>query len=322
MKAIRMHALGGPDVLQLDDVETPTAGTGQVLVRVEAAGVAFGDIMKRQGGFGRDLPLPCGIGLQVAGTVAAVGPGATAPAPGTAVMAWVDGGYAEYALAADAAVVPLPDGIDMRAAAVLPVQGVTAYQTLQDAGRLRSGESVLVHAAAGGVGSIAVQLARLLGAGTVLGTASRPDKRERIASLGATAIDYTRDDWPQRVRAATGGRGVDLVLDSVSGAVAARSLECLAPFGRVVTFGAAGGSAAEVSAMPLMHHNASMIGYSLQGWLERPGRVAAAVGDLVEHLGAGRLDVVAGQVLPLAKADEAHRCIGARETIGVTILLP
>lgn len=320
MRAIRMHAIGGPEVLRLDQIDTPVPGPGQVLVKVEAAGIAYGDVMKREGGFGQELPLPSGLGLQVAGTVMIHDLGEAAPAPGTRVMALVEHGYAEYALAS--AVTPLPAGIEFNSAATLPVQGVTAYQTLREAGGLRQGESVLVHAAAGGVGSLAVQLAKLLGARLVIGTASQPKKLAHISGLGAVAIDYHSDDWPRKVLDATGGQGVDLVLDSVGGSVAARSLDCLAPFGRMVNFGAASGSPAQVSSMSLMPKNLSLTGYALPGRLQQPGGVEAAIEELLRYIAAGRLEVAIGQVFPLEKADEAHRAIGRRNTTGMTVLVP
>lgn len=163
MKAIPMHGIGDPGVLRPDDLAVPAPGAGQVLVKVEAAGVAYGD-MKRQGAFGPDLPLPAGLGLQIAGVVAELGDDLTDPAPGTRVIAWVEHGYAQYAVAPQTAVAPISDGVAFPVASVLPVHGMTAYQTLADAANLQTGETVLVHAAAGGVGSLSVQLARLLGA--------------------------------------------------------------------------------------------------------------------------------------------------------------
>lgn len=316
-----MHAFGGPDVLRQDEIDVPEPAAGQVLIEVAAAGVTFGDVMKRRGAFGHDMPLPAGLGLEVAGTVAAIGQDTSAPVVGTPVMAWVEQGYAEYAVAPATAVVPVPDGVDLGSAAALPVQGMTAYQTLRDAGGLSKGDSVLVHAAAGGVGSLAVQLARSLGAKTVVGTASRPRKLDHICGLGAIAVDYSRDDWPQQVLAATEGRGVDLVLDSVGGDVAARSFDCLASFGRMVSFGASGGSPVGVPGMALMRNNASIIGYSLMGWLQRPERVSAAVEDLLNELATGRLQV-AVEALPLGQAAEAHRAIDERLTLGTRVLLP
>ncbi|HWD81360.1 MAG TPA: zinc-binding dehydrogenase [Kribbella sp.] len=322
MKAIRMHGFGGPEVLRLDEIDVPEPDAGEVLVQVAVASVTYGDIMKRSGAFGDQLPLPAGLGLEVAGTVAALGPGLTTPPVGTPVLAWVDSGYAEYALAPAAAVVALPDGVDLRSAAVLPVKGTTAYQTLRRAGGLQAGESVLVHAAAGGVGSLALQIARLLGAETVIGTASSSAKLDHIRELGAIAVDYTTDDWPQRVLEASGGRGVDLVLDSVGGSVARRTFDCLAPFGRMVSFGAAGGTPVEVNAMSLITRNQSVTGYSLIGPLQRPEPVSTDIKELLDHLGAARLHVTIANALPLAEAAEAHRAISDRRTIGSTLLLP
>jgi NADPH2:quinone reductase len=321
MKAIRMHAFGGPDVLRLDEVDVPEPGAGQVLIKVVAAGVTFGDVMKRRGAFGQDVPLPSGLGIEVSGTVAGAGRGGNGLATGAPVMAWVEHGYAEYAVAPAAAVVPLPDGVDLRTAAALPVKGLTAYQTLRDAGGLGKGESVLVHAAAGGVGTLAVQLASSLGARTVVGTTSQPRKLDHVHALGAVAVDYSRDDWPQQVLAATDGRGVDLVLDSVGGDTGARSFECLAPFGRMVSFGASSGAPVDVPGMALMHNNASIIGYSLMGWMQRPEQMSAAVEELLNELASGRLQVSV-DALPLAQAAEAHRAIDERSTLGSTVLLP
>ncbi|ODQ96568.1 quinone oxidoreductase family protein [Mycolicibacterium holsaticum] len=322
MKAIRMYDIGGPDVLRLDEVDVPGPGDGQVLIKVEAAGVAYGDIMKRQGAFGQDLPLPVGLGLQIAGAVAELGDGVSGPAPGTRVMAWVADGYAQYAVAPTTNVVPIPNGVESTDAAVLPVQGLTAYQTLLEAGNLQPDESVLVHAAAGGVGGLAVQLAHLCGAGAVIGTASTPEKLEYIRQLGATAVDYTRDDWSRSVLDATGGRGVDLVLDSVGGAVTTRSLECLAPFGRTVCFGAASGTVAAIPTMALMPTNLSVTGYSLDGWLARRDRVANAVEKLLGYVATKQINVVVAQEFPLEKAAEAHHAIGDRNTVGATVLVP
>lgn len=321
MKAVRMHAVGGPEVLRLDAIEAPEPGAGQILVKVEAAGVTYGDVMKRQGVFGPP-PLPAGLGLEVAGTVAVLGSGVSAPAPGSRVMAWVDHGYAEYALAPAAAVVALPVTVDLDVAAVLPVQGTTAYQTLHNAGGLRAGESVLVHAAAGGVGGLAVQLARLGGAHTVLGTASQPRKLDHVRHLGALAIDYTSHDWPTQVLDATDGRGVDLILDSVGGQVATQSLDCLAPFGRIVSFGAASGTPAAISGMSLMPDNQSLIGYSLMTWLARGGRTARVVEEIVSQVATGQLEVPLAPRLSLNDAQEAHRAIDQRQTIGTTVLVP
>jgi NADPH2:quinone reductase len=279
--------------------------------------------MKRQGAFWQDLPVPCGLGLEIAGTVAALGPDTSGPATGTRVMARVDEGYAEYAVAPVTDTTPLPDNVDCLSAAALPIKGLTAYQVLRDAGDLSSGQSVLIHAAAGGVGSLAVQLARLLGADRVIGTASTHAKLEHIRALGATAaINYTDDNWLDQVIDATGGRGVDLVLDSVGGDIASRSVECLAPFGRMVSYGAAGGVPAQVASMSLMHNNLSLVGYSIGARLADAKHVSSEARQLLEYVSAGQVTVPIGCTLPLEKAAEAHRAIGDRETIGTVVLTP
>ncbi|GAA2417370.1 zinc-binding dehydrogenase [Nonomuraea africana] len=323
MKAIRIHEFGGPDVLRLDDVDVPEPGDGQVLLKVEVAGVAYGDVMKRRGAFGPELPLPTGLGIEVVGTIERSGPRTEGLSPGTRVAAWVEHGYAEYAVAQAEAVVALPETISSRDAAALPVHGLTAYQTLHEAGSIRRDDTVLVHAAAGGVGTLAVQLARLAGAKTVIGTASRADKLDHARALGADVVlDYTADGWVEGVLEATGGRGADLVLESTGGDVVLRSLRCMAPFGRMVTYGAAGGTPDTFPSMSLMDRNLSIIGYSLMGWMRHPKRTAQAIGQLTDHLATGALKVSVGAVLPLEAAAEAHRAIEERRTIGKTLLLP
>lgn len=323
MKAIRMHGFGGPEVLRVDEIDRPVPGRDQVLIKVAAAGVAYGDVMKRQGALGTHLALPSAVGMEVAGTIADRGDGVDGLNPGTRVVAWVEHGYADYALARADSVVPVPDEVDLRSAACLPVQGMTAYQVLREAGGLHIGEAVLVHAAAGGVGSLAVQLARLLGARTVVGTASRPEKLAYVRELGAdAAVNYTQANWVEQVLEATEGRGVELVLESVGGDVARHSLDCLTPFGRMVSFGAASGSPAEIPTMALMMANKSVVGYSLDGWLSKIDRTAEAMEQLLHFLGTGELRVTIGATFPLDGAAEAHRAIAERRTIGKTLLLP
>ena len=209
MKAIEVAAFGGPEELKLVDKPRPEPGPGQVLIEVKAAGINFADLLAREGKYPPGPKPPFTPGMEAAGVVAALGEGVTAPAVGTRVMSFISaGGYAEYALAEAAQAVPLPDALDFAPATALLVQGLTAYFLLKRAAELKPGQSVLVNAAAGGVGSLAVQLAKLFGAGTVLGTASTPEKRELVKSLGADeAIDYTQPGWADAVKAATGGTG-------------------------------------------------------------------------------------------------------------------
>ncbi len=322
MQAIRIHETGGPEVMLLEEVETPVPGQGEVLIKVAAAGVNYADLAQRQGAYLTRTRTPMTPGFEVAGTIAALGPGVSVPAVGTRVIALVNGGYAEYAVASAFTIIPIPENLDFAHAAAFAVQGLTAYQTLRESGRLQAGESVLVQAAAGGVGTLAVQLARLMGAGKVIGTASNEQKLDLVRRLGAdAAINYTQDDWVEQVKKASGGRGVDVVLEVVGGAIAEQCLQCLAPFGRMVIIGAASGQRAQFSTIQLMYKNLSVVGYWLSAWMSRPDRIAAATVELMQYLATGTLQIIVGQTFPLAEAAEAHRAIAARSTTGKVVLL-
>jgi NADPH2:quinone reductase len=328
MRAIRMHETGSPEVLRLDEVDVPTAGEHQVLIRVAVAGVNFTDVMARQGVYlTRDAApqLPAVPGTEVAGVVTAAGPGAPSDLVGRRVVAFVRGGYAEYAVAPVALVTELPDGVDLDSAVACLVQGVSAWQLLSDCGRVQPGESVLVHSAAGGVGTLAVQLARVLGASIVVGTAGSSEKRRLAGELGAdVTVDYSAGDWPETVLEATGGRGVDVVLDAVGGDVGERSLECLARFGRLVVYGVASRRLASFAGSQLMHKNQSVIGYWLTDRLALESGDGRANGKVVPHLlglvEAGELRGVVRHAFPLEAAAEAHRAIGDRRTVGKVVL--
>jgi NADPH2:quinone reductase len=262
------------------------------------------------------------LGVEVAGTVAALGPGITSPVEGARVVAITQGGYAEYAIAQANMAIPIPPGIDFTHAAALPLQGITAYQLLRESARSQPGESVLVHAAAGGVGTLAVQLAKLMGAGTVIGTASNTHKLELVRRLGAdVAINYTEQNWLEQVMNATGGKGVDIILEMVGGQIAEQSLQCLAPHGRMVIYGAASSQITQFAGIQLMYKNQAIIGYWLASQLRRPERIAQAVMEVMQYLLSGKLEIVVGQTFPLAEAAEAHRAIAERKTTGKVVLL-
>ena len=322
MKAIRVHELGDPDVMRLEEIEKPAPREGEVLIQVAAAGINYADLSQRQGTYLTRTHVPMTPGLEVAGTVAELGPGVSIPAVGTRVAAFANGGYAEYATAAASAVLPIPSHLDFSRAAAFPLQGLTAYQLLRESARLEQGESVLVHAAAGGVGTLAVQLARLMGAGKVLGTASSASKLELVSRLGAdAAINYTEENWVEQVKQATDGKGANIVLEMVGGQIAEQSLQALAPYGRMVVFGRASGEVAQFTGVQLMYKNQAIIGYWLSAWMQRPDRIARAVSELMRYLAAGQLEIVVGATFPLAEAAAAHRAIAARQTTGKVVLL-
>src|SRR6266581_7399445 len=315
MKAMRINETGGPEVMHLEEIETPVPGEGEVLIKVAAAGVNYADLAQRQGAYLTRTRTPITLGAEVAGTIASLGPGVSTPAEGSSVVAFVNGGYAEYAIAQASMVIPIPPGLDFEHAAAFPVQGLTAYQLLRESARVQPGESVLVHAAAGGVGTLAIQLAKLMEAGTIIGTASNADKLDLIRRLGAdVTINYTEQDWVEQVKNATGGKGVDIILEMVGGQIAEQSPQCLAPFGRMVVYGAASGQITQFSGIQLMYKNQAIIGYWLASQLRRPERIAQAVMDLMQYLVSGKLEIVVGQTFPLAQAADAHKAIAERKT--------
>ncbi len=326
MRAIQIREPGGPEVLHVADVPTPEPGAGELLIRVAVAGVNFADIglrsgMYHPGGHGR-MAFPLTPGFEVTGTVAALGDGVMDWQVGQRVGAVLDmGGYAEYAVVNTgdpAKLIALPEGMDFATATALLVQGPTAHGTLYDAGRFQPGEAVLVQAAAGGVGSLAVQLARIGGAGTVVGTAGSDAKRDLVRDLGGVPVDYTQPDWANAVRGATGGRGVDVVLESVGGDAAMQAWDALAPLGRVVMFGAAGGRPATPDMMRMNVMGQSMVGFG-GPWL-RPGRAQAAREAMVRAWRSGDLRFVMGPDFPLADAAAAHAAIQSRVTTGKVVL--
>ncbi|MGB3635833.1 MAG: zinc-binding dehydrogenase [Rubrobacteraceae bacterium] len=323
MKAIRMHEPGEPEVLKLEEVDTPEAGPGEVLVRVALAGVNYADTGVRRGMFhGPDAAaMPMTPGFEVSGMVEKLGEGVEGFEEGARVVAVLGtGGYAEYAAVPVDSLVEIPDGVDYLQATALLVQGITAYGVLHDSARVQPGESVLVQAAAGGVGTLAVQLAKLAGAETVVGTASTVEKRNLAESLGADrTVDYTRDGWVEEVLEAAGGWGVDVVLESVGGEAGGQTYGCLAPLGRLVTFGAAGG---EGLAPPDMWQ-LNMQGQTVSGyggpWI-RPGAAEEAREKISNYLPSGELKVVEGPSFGLEKAAEAHRAVEGRATVGKVTL--
>jgi NADPH2:quinone reductase len=335
MKAIQFDELGGPEVLHLVDVPDPVAGPGQVLIRVEAASVNFSDVMRRRGD---DYPVPTPVpftpGAEVSGTVVALGEGVDGPPVGTEVFAMVgadgSGGYAELAVAHAPNVVPVPDGLEADAAAGIVLVGLTATLLLTESLSLTAGQSVFVPAAAGGVGSYAVQIAKLLGAGPVIAGASSAAKREVALSLGADhVVDYTEPDWAEQVRELTGGRGVDAALEMSGGPRLAQTLQTLAPFGKLVVYGSVSGvigTLDEKAITPWLYDpapNQSILGFNLGPWFESRLPVAiAALQQLVGWVASGEVATPSHRSLPLADAAEAHRLIEAGATTGKLVLTP
>jgi NADPH2:quinone reductase len=324
MKAIEVSEYGGPAQLVFRDKPRPEPGPAQILIEVKAAGVNFADIRSREGTYSRAPKPPFIPGNEAAGLVAAVGQGVTAPPIGTRVMAFLSGGYAEYAVADVAQVVPLPDFIDYAPATALLVQGLTAYFLFKRAVHFKPGQSVLVSAAAGGVGSLAVQMAKLMGAGTVVGLASTPEKRELVKSLGAdAAIDYTQAGWAEEVKAVTGGKGADIFLDA-TGDTAQGALRPLAPGGTWVLYGSqqSQGGLSGQDVGRLLLHAQTIRGFTLYEMLSDSAAIFAGLQEVFGWFARGKLHLEVRDRFPLAQARQAHEAIETRKTVGKVILEP
>ena len=315
----------GPEVLIYEDVSDPTPGDGEVLIRIEAVGLNFADVMRRRGDdYPQPSPPPFILGSEVAGTVAALGKGVTSLEAGTPVLATPGvGGYAQYICVPAATVIPLPPGISAVQAAALVGHGLTAALSLRQAARLAPGENVLVEGAAGGVGSFAVQLAKLYGAGKVIAAASTPEKRAIAEGLGADAsVDYTAPGWAKQVKELTGGHGVDVVLEMAGGETVAQALDALAPFGRMVFLGQSSGKTALIDPWRLTTTNHTVRGFYIGAYLAFPELMQSTLGEIIGFLMAGKLSLQVGTVLPLAQAAEAHRLLEGRKTTGKVVLQP
>ncbi len=324
MHVIRFTKYGEPDVLKYEEAPRPAPGAGEILVKIEAVGINYADTMRRRNAYLEPTPLPYIMGGEIAGTVAAVGEGVNNLKEGDRVLGIVGtGGYAEYAVISARQVFALPDTLSFAEATTVPVQGVTAYDTLKMSGQLKPGETVLVHAAAGGVGVFAVQIAKLMGAGKVIATASTPAKRELARSLGADeVVDYTQPEWFNEVRQLTGGQGVDVVLEMVGGEIFNQNFKCLKRFGRVVIFGVASNIMPTLNPAQLMNRNHAVIGYWLVNTLSQPGLFAAAMQEVLGWIGAGKIKLIVENTFPLAEAAKAHAMLEGRQTVGKLVLLP
>jgi NADPH2:quinone reductase len=323
MRAIRISQWGGPEVLELvEDAAVPEPDDNGVLVRVTAAGINFADTHARENSYLARYELPLVPGAEVAGVVERDGAGFTA---GERVVSLVGtGGYAEYAVAPAATTFRVAEGVSDATALALMLQGLTAWHLYRTCARLAPGESVVVHAAAGGVGSLAVQLGKPLGAGRVIATASTEEKRALALELGAdAAVDVTRDDLTDALVEANGGERVDAVFEMAGGRVFEASLDALAPFGRLVTYGIASREQNTVATGALMRKSRSVVGFWLMHCLRRPAEmVDAPLQDLFARAAAGELRVVEGASYPLSEVRRAHEDLQARRTSGKLVLDP
>lgn len=324
MRAIRYHELGGPEVLRCEDVPTPEPNSHEVLIRIAAAGLNYADLNRIRGIYPVPDPLPAIIGQEASGTVEAVGKDVHEFAPGDRVMAWIGRGcFAEYIAAPTPHVRKVPDTLDWDVAAALQTITITAYHLLKTRARIRAGETVLIHAAASGVGSTAVQLAKLWGA-RVIATASSNEKLARIQELGADeGINYSEVDFQPEVMRLTDGRGVDVVLEQVGGDVLTRSIACLAPVvGRLILYGRSSGGLPDLDAADIFTRNISIISLHLGMPVWTPDLHDEAFAKILGLIASGSLQPIIDRTFPLEEAAEAFRHLGARRAIGKVLLQP
>lgn len=314
MRAVQIEEFGGPEVLQVVDVPKPEPGDGEVLIEVSRVGMNFADTHQRENSYLARYEVPLILGGEVAGKTE----------DGRRVVALLgSGGYAEYAVAPEATVYPIPDGLDDGAALALLIQGLTAWHLLRTCGRVAPGESVVVISGAGGVGSLAVQLAKPFGAGRVIATASSEEKRALTLELGAAAaVDPSVDDLTGALVEANGGERVDVVLEMSGGRVFDQCAEALAPFGRIVAYGIASREQNTLETGRLMRKSRTVVGFWLVHCLGRRDMVEEPLADLFDRAARGELKPRVGATYPLSEVRRAHEDMQGRRTSGKLLLDP
>ena len=314
MRAVQVKGFGGVDQLELVELPDPQPQPGQVRIRVEASGLNYADVMQREGLYPGG-PQPAFIpGLEAAGVVEA---GDSLPA-GSRVMAMSGSGcHAEQVCVSSSACIPFPDSMSFVEAAAFPVQYLTAYHALTTCGRATAGQTVLIHAAAGGVGTAAVQIAKLLGL-HVIGTASSEEKRRRVLDLGADRA-FSYEEFDDKL---TGKNAPNLILEMIGGEIFERSLAILPSLGTLVVYGAASKQVQSVDTLKLLFSSQAIVGLHLNAIFERPQLLGASFKQLLSWIEQGKLKMQVGHVLPLAEIREAHELIASRQSYGKIVLVP
>jgi len=314
MRAVQIEEFGGPEVLKVVDAPKPEPGEGELLIEVSRAGMNFADTHQRENSYLARYEVPLILGGEVAGRTE----------DGRRVVAMLrSGGYAEYAVAPEATVYPIPDGVEDGAALALLIQGLTAWHLFRTSANLARGESAVVISAAGGVGSLAVQLAKPLGAGRVIATASSEEKRSKTLELGAdAAVDTAEEDLTGALIEANDGRHVDVVLEMSGGRVFDASAEALAPFGRIVAYGIASREQNTVQTGRLMRKSRSVVGFWLVHCLGRRDMVEEPLAELFARAARGELVPQMGETYPLSEVRRAHEDMQGRRTSGKLLLDP
>jgi NADPH:quinone reductase len=319
MKAARIHAFGGPEVVTYEDIPTPTPKENEVLFKVTSTSMNYADVQWRRGNY-VDRTLPATLGREAAGIIEAVGPGVTTLKVGQSIMARAPGSHAEYAIARVENVFPCPAGLDMAQAGGIPIIFLTAYHLLRSMKRLQPGDTVLVQAAASGVGTVLIQLGKQWDFRSIA-TASTEAKLELARQLGTEeTINYATQDFEAEVKRLTNGVGVQLALEAVGGDVTEKSMRCLAPFGCLVNYGNASNTPASLPLASFRDNRAAM-GFSLTANV--PGRDnQAAMGELLGLILDKKVRLIVDQVLPLSEAAKAHAHLSNRGAMGKVLLIP
>jgi NADPH:quinone reductase len=321
MKAIIFDKLGGPEVMHLGDLPKPEAKPGTVLIKVRAAGINFADTLFRQGQYVMEPKLPDTPGLEGAGEIEAAGDGVQGFKPGMRVAFLGSKSYAEYALAPATQVIPLPSGVSFEEGAAFPVQVLTAWHMLHTAHHTTPGQTVLVHSAAGGVGIVAVQIAKAAGA-RVIGTVSSESKATLAKEYGADeVINYSSGDFAAEALRMTGGRGIDLVLDAV-GSTIDQGLACLAPFGHLILYGRSGGVPQPLNLFRLFPKSQKVSGFILYTAQAVPEVMRRGIDESFKLIEQKKLRLLVGRSFPLAQAADAHRFMESRGSVGKLVLIP
>lgn len=322
MRAIRVSETGGPEVLRLEEVPLPEPGAGQARVKLEAIGVNFIDIYERSGQYKKELPFT--PGSEAAGVVDAVGPGVSEVSVGDRV-AYTNqpGAYGEFAVVQANRLVRVPEGVDLKTAAAVMLQGTTAHYLTHSTFPLKRGDTALIHAAAGGVGLLLVQIAKRLGA-RVIGTTGTEEKAALAREAGADeVIIYTRQDFEAETKRLTGGRGVDVVYDSVGKTTFDHSLNCLRPRGYMVLFGQSSGAVPPMDPQTLNAKGSLFLTRpTLVHHIATREELESRARDVFSWIAAGQLSVRIGREFPLAQVGAAHEALAGRQTTGKVLLIP
>ncbi len=322
MKAIVFEKIGGPEVMKIAEVPKPEVKPGMVLIKVRAAGINFADTLFRQGQYVMRPKFPDTPGLEGAGEIEAVGAGVTNLRPGQRVAAMGSKMYAEYALAPAAQAIPIPESLNFEQGAAFPVQVLTAWHMLHTSHKTEPGQTVLVHSAAGGVGLVAVQIAKAAGA-RVIGTVSNDNKLGLVKEYGADdVINYATHDFAAEANRLTSGRGVDLILDAVGATTMEKGLSCLAPFGHLILYGRSGGAPEPLNLFRLFEKSLKVSGFVLYTVAAVPDAMRRGIEESLRLIAEKKLRIVVGKAFPLAQATEAHRLMESRQSTGKLVLVP